>query len=251
VIRAALGKEWREQWRTARLGITMLVFLVFGLLSPVLAKLTPELLKLMPGGEAFVNLIPPPTMADAVQQYVKNISQFGVILALLLAMGAVAQEKDRGTAALILAKPMTRAAFLGAKFVSLALTFLLSLAVAAGACYYYTAILFGPLGLTGWLTLNLLLWLFVLVHIALTLLCSVLSRSQAAAGGLAFAAVVLLAMLGSIPRVGEHLPSELLVWGARSALGDPRSSGAALAVSLAIVLLSVMCAWLILERQEI
>ena len=34
---------------------------------------------------------------DAVTQYIKNIGQFGVILALLLTMGAVAQEKDKGT----------------------------------------------------------------------------------------------------------------------------------------------------------
>ena len=45
-------------------------------------------------------------------------------------MGAVATEKERGTAALILTKPVSRAAFLVAKLVAIGLTLAVAVAVA-------------------------------------------------------------------------------------------------------------------------
>ena len=56
----ALRKELFEQWRSYRLLIVLAVLLVFGLTSPLLAKLTPEIVRLMPEGEEISALIPPP-----------------------------------------------------------------------------------------------------------------------------------------------------------------------------------------------
>src|SRR5713226_2620753 len=112
---AALRKELLEQWRSYRALVVAAVLLGFGLLSPLSAKFTPELFRLLPNGAQIASLIPPPTLLDAVAQYLKNMSQFAVILALLLTMGAVSQEKERGTAAMMLSKPLPRWAFLAAK----------------------------------------------------------------------------------------------------------------------------------------
>jgi ABC-2 type transport system permease protein len=98
------------------------VLLVFGLLSPLLARYTPELIALLPEAEGLAGLIPTPTVNDAVAQYQANISQFGVILALLQAMGSVAHEKER-VAAMMLVSPLPRRAFLGTKFAALLITF--------------------------------------------------------------------------------------------------------------------------------
>ena len=247
----ALRKELLEAWRSYRVLMVAVVLVAFGLLSPLLAKLTPEFFKLLPQGEEFARLVPAPTASDAVAQYLKNVSQFGVLLAVLMAMGIVAQEKDKGTAALVLAKPMPRGAFLLAKFVALAVTFLLSLALAGASCYYYTWILFRPLDFTGWLALNGLLWLFLLVYVALTLLCSTVARSQVVAGGLAFAGVVVLSILGAIPRLGQAMPGQLLTWGTRLAMGAQRHSWSALAVSLALLAAALAAAWLSLRQQEL
>jgi ABC-type transport system involved in multi-copper enzyme maturation permease subunit len=154
IFLAALRKELLEQWRTYRLLAVGVVLVVFGLLSPLIAKYTPEIIKLIPNGEALSHLLPTPTAMDAVTQYIKNIGQFGVILALLLTMGAVAQEKDKGTAAMMLVKPLPRATFLVAKFTALALTFTATIAIAGAACYYYTWLLFGALDAPRWLALN-------------------------------------------------------------------------------------------------
>ena len=251
LLLVALRKELLEQWRTYRLLITVVVLVVFGLLSPLTAKYTPEILKVLPNGEEISKLIPAPTVFDSVAQYLKNISQFGVILALLLTMGAVAQEKDKGTAAMMLVKPLPRWAFLTAKFAALAITFAVSLALAALACYYYTWLLFEALDLPRWLALNGLLLLFVLVYVAVTLFCSALTRSAAAAGGLAFGAMLMLAIPGSLPGVGEYLPGQLINWGAGLMAGQPDSYWPALGVCLGLILAALVGAWAVFERQEL
>lgn len=251
IFLVALRKELLEQWRSYRLLVVVVVLLAFGLLSPLTAKFTPELMKLLPNGEEIAKLVPPPTTADAVAQYIKNISQFGIILALLMAMGTVVQEKDKGTAALVLVKPMSRPVFLWAKFVAMGVTFTVGITVAGVACYYYTLILFEPLDVPHWLALNGLLLLFVLVYVALTLLCSTVSRSQVVAGGLAFGLMILLAGIGAIPKAGEFLPGRLLAWGAGLIAGSATAAWPALWVSIGIIFAALLGAWAIFERQEL
>ncbi len=246
---AALWKEAIEQWRTYRLLAVGVVLVVFGLLSPLLAKYTPEIIKLIPNGEAMALLLPVPTAMDAVTQYIKNIGQFGVILALLLSMGAIAQEKDKGTAAMMLVKPLPRVTFLVAKFTALALMF--AIAIAGAACYYYTGLLFGALDVPYWLALNGLMLVYVLVYIALTLFCSVVAKSQAAAGGLALGLLFILGLAGSIPGLGEYLPGQLLAWGGGLMAGEAEAFWPALWVSVGIIVVALMWARLIFERQEL
>ncbi|MEZ0396541.1 MAG: ABC transporter permease subunit [Anaerolineales bacterium] len=249
----ALRKEWLEQGRTNRLLIVAAVLTAFGLASPLLAKFTPELLKSIPDMPLdLAALIPPPSVADAVAQYVKNMSQFGILLAVLMSMGAVAQEKERGTAALVLTRPLSRLEFLLAKFAALGLVFAVSLAAAALGCWYYTLLLFEPLAWGPFLALNGLMLVVFLVYIAVTLLCSTLARTQGAAAGLAFAALLLVAGVGSLPRLGEYFPGRLFEWGAGLALGrggDP--AWPALGVSLGLMIAALLAAWLIFRRQEV
>ena len=60
-------------------------------------------------------------------------------------MGSVAGELDRGTAALVLAQPATRGAFLAAKVIAIALVLAVGMAAATIVGWIYTAILFEPL----------------------------------------------------------------------------------------------------------
>ena len=250
VFWAALRKEILEQWRSYRLLVVVAVLLVFGLTSPLVAKLTPQIIRLVPNGGQFASLIPPATALDAVDQYLKNMSQFGVILALLLTMGSVAVEKERGTAAMMLVKPLPRWAFLGAKFVALGLTFAAGVALAGAGAYYYTMLLFGPPDLAAWVGLNGLLLVYTLVFVAITLFCSVVARSQAAAGGLAFGLILVLALPGVVPQVGAYLPSALVTWGRNLITGGP-AAWPALAISLAIIAVALAAAWWRFEKQEL
>ncbi|HSJ57481.1 MAG TPA: ABC transporter permease subunit [Anaerolineae bacterium] len=248
---ASLHKEVLGLARTYRLLILAIVLVAFGLLSPLLAKLMPELMTVIPSAEQFASLIPEPTVVDAVTQYVGNQTEFGLLLALLMTMGTVAQEKERGTAVLMLVKPLPRSVFLLSKFVALALAFLLCLAVAGLGGYYYTLLLFEAPDAGAWLVLNLLLWVYLLVYVALTLLASVLTRSQVAAAGVGFGAVLLLGLVSAIPVLGEYLPRQQPAWGAALMFDPAARSWPALWVSLGIIAASLVAAWLVFRRQEL
>lgn len=247
----ALRKEWLELVRSSRLIILLAVFLGFGLTSPLLAKYTPEILGLVPGAEAFSGLIPEPTLLDAVGQFIKNTYQFGLLLALLLPMGAVVQEKEKGTAAMLLVKPMPRSVFLLAKFTTLALAFLGSLSIASLGGWYYTLVLFEAPDGGAWALMTVLIWLLLMVYVALTLLFSTLVRSQAAAAGLAFGIFLLLSLVGSFPTLAEYLPGHLLTWAGAVFMPGSEPAWVALGASLGIILIALIAAWQVFERQEL
>jgi ABC-2 type transport system permease protein len=205
-----LRKELLESLRTFRLPIVAGLFLFVGLSSPVLARYLPEIIELAGGDQFGVIEIPTPTPADAVNQLVKNLAQFGALAAILLAMGLVAAEKDRGTAAFVLTKPVTRRAFLAAKLTGLGVVLLASTIVAVLAGWIYTAILFEPLPVVGWVWLTILITLWLLAFGSITFLGSVVTGSTLAAGGIGFVGLLAIGIVAAIPGLDKFTPSGLL-----------------------------------------
>lgn len=248
----AFRKEWLESLRSYRLLIVAAVLVIFGLTSPLQAKFLPQILVTALSSQADLSsILPPVTVSSAITQYVKNMSQFILILAILLGMGAVAQEKDKGTAAMMMVKPLPRGSFLVAKFLALAAVFAIGIAIAGIGSYYYTGLLFEFMPILPWLVLNVFLFIYVLVIIAITLFCSTVTTSQAAAGGMAVGIMVVGFILGVIRNLGRYLPGELNTWGMRLMHGDTAASWAALGISVALIVVPLLAAWLIFRRQEL
>jgi ABC-2 type transport system permease protein len=246
-----LRKEAREQWRTMRFVVVVAVFAVFGLVSPIVARYTREIVEAVGGGQ-FGGMIPEPTVADAVIQLTKNVGQFGVIIAILVTMGAVAAEKERGTAAFILTKPVTRAAFIVAKVVAIGTLLAVALAVAGALAWIYTAILFEPLPVAGFAGAVGLLWLSLAVFAAITFLASVVAPSGIVAGGIGFGAFVVAGILSALPGVGAFLPTSL--WGAADQLAVgviPDPLVGPVLFNVALVAGAIGLAAAIFRRQEL
>ncbi|GIV96703.1 MAG: ABC transporter permease [Herpetosiphonaceae bacterium] len=245
-----LRKELREQWRSYKLLVVGMIFLFFGLLSPLTAKYLPEILKSAAGSIQII--VPPPTAADAVDQLIKNISQIGIFAAILVTMGVVAREKERGTAALVLTKPVTRSAFLAAKFIGLLATLAASITLAGIAAYGYTAILFESLPVAGYAAGCALLLLALLVYASFTFLGSTLVRSSLPAAGIGLAAFLLLAIAGVIPEVGSYTPGALYGTAHALALGRPVDDlWTPLLANLGLIATALLLAWLSFSRQEL
>lgn len=246
-----LRKELLEQWRTTRLPVVATVFLLVGLSSPLLARFTPEIIKAV-GGDQFQIVLPTPTAADAYDQLAKNLGQFGALIAVLLAMGSVATEKERGTAALILTKPASRGAFLVAKLVAIATTLGISTVIAAGGAWFYTFVLFQPLPLAGFAAATILQWLALVAYAAITFVGSTLTRSALAAAGLGVAAFIVLGIVGIVPAIGRYLPTGLGAPARGLALGQPGVDvlGPTIA-SVVLIGVLVVVAWIAFRRQEL
>ena len=204
-----LGKELREALRTRRLALVAIMFVLIGLISPLTAKFLPDILKAALGDQATGIPMPTADAAAAVGQLQKNLAQLGALAAIALAMGAVSGELDRGTAALVLAQPVGRAAFLAAKLIAIGVV----LAVATGAmtavAWIYTAILFGPVPVGGWVALAALDCLYLFAWSALTLCASAATGSSMAAAGIGFVALIGLSLASVLPVVARWLPTGL------------------------------------------
>jgi ABC-2 type transport system permease protein len=252
-----LRKELLEQWRTFRIPIVAGLFLFTGLSSPAVARYLPEILELAGGDQLGVIELPTPTSADAVDQLIKNLVQFGALTAILLAMGMVATEKDRGTAAFVLAKPVGRNAFLAAKLVALALVLGGSTVIAVVVGWIYTALLFEPLPIDGWAWLAVLAWVVLFAYGALTFLGSVVTGSAMAAAGIGLVAVLVVGIVAAIPGLGRFSPTGLLEPAGALAAGTASVAGLGadlfvpLVSTIVLVALVVLVAAWSFRRQEL
>jgi len=246
-----LRKELLEQWRTLRLPVVAVVFLLVGLSSPLLARFTPEILKAVAGDQIPI-VLPPPTASDAVDQLAKNLGQFGGLIAVLLAMGSVATEKESGTAALLLSKPVGRGAFLVAKLAAIGLTLGISVAIATAGAWFYTLVLFEPLPILGVAAAAALQWLMLIAWATITFLGSTLTRSSLAAAGLGIVAFIVVGIVGVVPNLGRFTPTGLGPPARALALGRPALdiAGPALA-TIALIAIAFGIAWISFRRQEL
>jgi ABC-2 type transport system permease protein len=256
MFRTLLAKEFLEQRRTSKLWIFLAVFFIVGCISPLLARYTPDLLRSIPNmtpeyAELITKLIPKPSLKDSIDQYSKNTGQFGVLLVIVLTMSVIAQERERGTAAMLFSKPVKRSIFVLSKWLAGMATVAASVIVGGIACAGYTYILFGSLPLGRFLLFNLLLLLFLAVYLSVALLASALARSQGMAAAIAFGFLAILLVLSSLPRISDYSPAGLLNWGSVIILGGSKAQWPALVISLAIVAGCVLVASLYLDRQEI
>ncbi len=248
-----LWKEITEGWRSYRLVIVAAVLAAFGMMGPLSAKYLPLLLTEMPGVPAgLADFMPEPDAAMAMSEYLDNLTQFGVILAILIPMAAVVGEKTGGTAEATLSKPVSRAAFLGAKFLAHGLALAVGVLLAAIGGYTYTGFLFSWPPAGAFMAANALVLAYLLLFVGLTLLASTLARSQLAAAGMSFGMLLALGLFGAIPSLGRWLPSAVLGWARGLVLGAAVEPGwGPLAVCLGLTAAALLAAWAVFRRQEL
>jgi ABC-2 type transport system permease protein len=167
-------------------------------------------------------------------------------------MGSVATEKERGTAAFLLTKPIGRGAFIGAKVLAIGALLAAATVVAGVLCWVYTTILFEPLPAAHFAAAVGLVWLSLAVVAALTFLASVVTRSALVAGGVGFGAFLVAGILSALPGIGAYLPTSL--WGAAGelALGTvPDPLVGPIVANVLLVAAAVVAAWWAFRRQEI
>lgn len=89
-------KEVLENVRIFKMLILFFIFFIFGMMSPLMAKLMPEILSQMPI-EGVTIILSEPTASDSYMQFFKNITQMGMIILILVFSGTLTQELNRGT----------------------------------------------------------------------------------------------------------------------------------------------------------
>lgn len=133
-------KELQETWRTWKLPIMLIVFLIFGVMNPLMAKLTPEILK-MSNLTAKITL-PAPTSLDSWTQFYKNMSQIGIYLFMMIFAGTVNHEVSEHTLINLVTKGLPRNAVIWSKWLVLWGQWLLLCTTSFLVTWGYTAFYF-------------------------------------------------------------------------------------------------------------
>ncbi|MBN2047989.1 MAG: YhfC family intramembrane metalloprotease [Anaerolineaceae bacterium] len=249
---AAVKKEWMEMWRNKSAWVILAIFAVFAMLSPLMAYFMPQMLGSIEGAEQFADLIPEPSVVDANVQYVKNLTQFGFIIVILIGMARVAGEKERGTAEMLLHKPLPRWAFILSKFTVQVVLYAIALFLAWVFGSFYTWYLFDGFNLWDFTQISLIMFVWLLPFVGVTLLGSTLGKSIGTAAGISFGGAALLLVLGSIPKAVNFVPAGLMGW--MQQLVNGQDGPPMFATIGACVLITVLCViWSIgiFEQQEI
>jgi ABC-2 type transport system permease protein len=205
---AYLRKEYLEQLRGYKLLILFSVLILFGMISPLVAKITPDLLKNLSGSGITIKL-PQITVSDAWAQFFKSISQIGMIVLILLFGTSLPQEINHGTLIIPLAKGLSRNTVILVKYLVSFINWTVGYVVSAVICCGYTQYLFGAFAVPRLAFSLFCLWIFGDFLLALVLFAGTITTGNY--GGLLLDLVFLglLLALNAFPKLQKWNPITL------------------------------------------
>lgn len=209
---AFMRKEGTEHIRSGKLVILGLVFVLFGIMNPAVAKLTPWMLEMMADSLAESGMTVTDVTISAMDswvQFFKNIP-VALIVFVLMESNIFTKEYQTGTLVLSLTKGLVRHRVIVAKTVMLTGLWTVCYWMCFAITYSYNAYFWDNavaknlgFAIVNW-------WLFGLWVIALMILFSTVANANTGVlmgmGGVVFAAY----LGGLIPKVGKYLPTLLM-----------------------------------------
>lgn len=209
---AFMKKEWMEQIRSSRLFVLMILFVMFGIMNPAVAKLTPWLFEVMAESLEESGMVVVSTEVDAMTswvQFFKNVPM-ALIVFVLMQSNIFTKEYQSGTLVLALTKGLHRYKVVLAKTVVLIILWTVAYWMHFGITYVYNEYFWDNSIAENLLFSVSIWWLFGLWTIALLVLFSTISSANT--GVLVETGTVLLVsyLAGLLPKVSEYVPTLLM-----------------------------------------
>lgn len=251
---AFMKKEWMELVRTGKLWILLVVFVLFGIMNPAIAKLTPWMMEMFEESFAQMGMSISEVQVDALTswgQFYKNVPM-ALVVFLLMFSGTMTSECQKGTLIPILTKGMERWKVVLAK-TSMAIgmwtiCYWMCYAITYGYNWYFwdNGIAHHPLFAAFCLYLAGT-WL-----ITLMLAASGFLKSNSAVLIAAGAVFLICYFTGMVPKFGTYLPTQLLGAGnLLSGAGKIEEYLWAIAVTGVLGILNLAVSVIEFDRKEI
>jgi ABC-2 type transport system permease protein len=252
-FRAFFKKEIMEILRTSKIIVIPALLLFFGIMSPLSAKYTNQILALVGEQQGIKIILPDPTYIQAYEQLFKNIYFIVIVAMIVIFAGSVADEKAKGTAALVLTKNLSRTQFITTKLLAAVTLFTTAYLVTIAAFLYYTFLLFNEFVNSGTFLALFSFWLFGLFIISITFLASILSKSYVTAVVFGFLSFVGLSAIAVFPYVGKYSPGNLQVLSVELIrnIKPVENMGLNLTVTAVIAILAIIFGLHIFKKQEV
>lgn len=208
---AFMQKEFTEQLRSGRLMILGLLFVLFGIMNPAIAKLTPWLLETMADSLAESGMIVTDVKVSAMDswvQFFKNMPM-GLITFVLLESSIFTKEYNSGTLVLSLTKGLERYKVVISKTVALTVLWSICYWLCFEITYGYNAYFWDNSIAQNLIFSVMCWWLFGVVVVALMVLFSTVSNTNTGVllgtGGVVLASY----LVGLLPKCSKYLPTFL------------------------------------------
>lgn len=209
---AYMKKEYLETVRTGRLIFLVLLFVLFGIMNPAIAKLTPWIMEMFSDSLAASGLSVTNVQIDAMTswtQFFKNIP-IALVAFVLIFSDSFTKEYKSGTLLLVLTKGLSRYKVVLAKTVLLLSLWTLGYGPCFSITYSYNAY-FWDNGIANNLFLAAVMWwLFGIWVICLLVLFSALLQNNTGVTLCTGGIVALAYLLSVIPKVKIYSPALLM-----------------------------------------
>jgi len=209
-----LKKELFEAVKTYKLLIMGVVFLLFGMASPLMAKFTPEIIKWAMesdpamAGMDFSGLITQPSALDSWFQFYGNAGQMGFFVLVIIFSSMLSSELSIGTLTIMLSKGLSRSAVILSKLTSAVLIWTASFGLSVLTAWGYTNYIFDN-GVVNLFFAMFCLWLFGMFLLAVTALMATLVNKGYACMFSVGAVVIVLSLIDLIPKAKKYNPISL------------------------------------------
>ncbi len=212
MILKLMKKEWKELIKTGKIYALLFPFLFFSILSPVIAKFTPEIIKSLTSTQDMQGIIikiPPPTWKDAFLQFFKNLNQIVFLVIAIVFLGSISEEKNKGTAAIMVTLGIDRKEWVIAKFLFQVLVVFSLIFLSYILCVYYTYFLFSEVGIYETIASTFLYLVYIFFILSLCIFSSSIGNNMLQSVGIFFAIFVLFTLFSIFPNLEPYNPLTL------------------------------------------
>ena len=243
-------KEWTESLRTYKLIVMLAAFALFGLMSPLIARMLPDILSGSDLG-GLVILLPEPTAMDSWTQFFNNVGQMGVVVLVIVFCGITANDLGKGTLVNILTKGMKRRTVLFSKVAMATVLWTASYGLSLAVAYAYTVYFWGHSALSHAFFAFTGPWAYGLLLIALMVLGGICFKNLYGTLGLAGGAVGAMSLLNIVPQARQFNPASLSgdVLHLLNGQKVPGDFVPALVLCLALSVLCIAGSWWIFDHR--
>jgi len=211
-LTAFVKKEWMEVVRNGKLILLVIVFALFGVMNPAIAKLTPWLMENFSESLEKSGIIIGEMTVDAMTswtQYYKNVPM-AIIVFMLMFSGIMVIEYQRGTLINMITKGMARWKIIVAKTLILSLLWTVNYWMCYGITYAYNAY-FWDNGIAEHVVFSAFcVYLLGLWLLSLMMFMSILFDSAAGVTVGTGAVFFVSYMLSMVPDLQKYLPTKLM-----------------------------------------
>jgi ABC-2 type transport system permease protein len=200
--------EWLRLYRTPRAISLGALFLVVGLIEPIVTKYESKIFAHVGNGVRIS--APPPTAADGLSSYVSEVLLVGLILVVVLAAGALTFDSNLGRAIFFRTRVASTWQLIAPRAAVMAAAAAVAYLLGTLAAWYETTLLIGSLPASQVLAGVICGAIYLAFAVAVTTLAASFARSTIATAGIAFMILLVLPILGTVHVVARWLPSALV-----------------------------------------